>query len=183
MRDRRTFPAVGFRDDRRAVSVNVGYVLTLAISAIILSALLVAAAGAVDGQKRTVVRDQLDVVGNRLAADIAGADRLGATARADIDATVDETPTDPSEAGTATVAIRIDLPRRIAGTSYVIEIDDAASGDPTLVLRVTDPDVVVSVPLRLRTEIEPVRVAGGPVVVEYEYVYDSSDARLEVRSA
>ena len=142
----------------RAVSVTVNYVMTITIATLLLSGLAVSAGGLIESQSERAIESELDVLGQRLAADIESADRL---------ATV---------AGGANAEVRIEtrLPTRVAGAGYDITVVESE-----LVLRSTDPAISVTVPLRVTNDlVEGRTVQGGNVVIRWS---DGTD-RLEVES-
>jgi FlaG/FlaF family flagellin (archaellin) len=116
--------------DRRAVSVTVGYVLMLAVAALLMGTLLTAGSGLIEGRSEQVVDDQLTVVGTQLASNIHEADRLAQVAHADANRT----------AANGTINLEVRLPRQVAGTGYLVEI----TAD-TIILESSNPDVNVSV--------------------------------------
>lgn len=142
----------------RAVSVTVNYVLTLAITALLLSGLLVAAGGLVESQSERAIRSELDVLGQHLAADIESADRLATVA----------------EGESAEVRIETSLPARVAGRSYRIAV-----GESELTLRTTDPEVSVTVPFRTTNEVEERTIRGGDLRIEWS----DDSGTLEVERA
>lgn len=145
------------RNDDRAVSVAVGYVLGLGIATLLFSVLLIGGSGLIESQTRSVTHDELSVTGQQLAADVSGADRL-------VRAETSNGGGSPSE-----MSLRTDLPDRVAAGGYTIEITYTDADDTgTIELRSTDPNVVVSVPFR---SVEPVRettIGGGSVETDYE---------------
>lgn len=144
----------------RGVSPIVNYVLALGIVAILISGLFVSMTGFVEDQRATAVQSELEVVGNRLAADLGTAERLALTA----------------ESGT--VRLSSTLPDRVAGIRYTAMIEqDGAAGQYRLLLRTEDPDISVPVHLRSRIPIENGTVHGGNLLIAYD---DGSDT-LEVR--
>lgn len=145
--------------DSRAVSAVLGYVLTLGIVTLLIGGLFMAAGDFVEDQHERAIRAELEVVGNRLAADVSAVDRLGLAA------------------GTGGKAqLRTDLPARAAGQPYQIEISPAGgAGVHYLNLSTTNPDVAVEVKVRTESTLASDTVNGGSVVV----VYDSGG--LEVR--
>lgn len=153
-----TGPTGRFRDDDRAVSTAVGYVLSLAISSLLISGLMLAAGGFVEGQREQVIRSELRVVGQTLIADTEGADRLASAIDGD-------------------VRVKSTLPRRVGSSVYSITIDDGPFTD-TRRIELTAASVDVSVDLLLVTDtpVDKGTVEGGELVI----VYDGSS--LEVRS-
>ena len=143
------------------MSVTVGYVLTLAIGAVLLSGVVIGIGGVVDSQTDRVVRGDLAVVGQTAVANLESADRLARAAEVDR----------PDEAGDATVAVDVDLPTRIAGRPYRIAVDNES-----VTLRTGDPEAVAEVRHVANLSVEPSRVRGGPI----RFRYNSSVGRLEV---
>lgn len=147
--------------DERAVSVTVGYVLTLAIGAVLLSGVVIGIGGVVDSQTDRVVRGDLAVVGQTAVANLESADRLARAAEVDR----------PSDADPPNVSVAVDLPTRIAGRPYRIAVDGDA-----VTLRTDDPEIVAEIPHVATLPVEPSRVRGGPIRIRY----DGSAERLEV---
>jgi hypothetical protein len=143
----------------RAVSSTLNYVLSLAIAALLVTGLLIASGGFVENRQEEVVRSELRVIGQQVAADIARADRLVAASD------------DPAS---ATVNVTQQFPDRLTGTTYRITLVEQAN--PELVLRSTSPEVTVTVDVQNRTTVDESSVDGGTIVV----AYDGSD--LEVRN-
>jgi hypothetical protein len=142
--------------DGRAVSTAAGYVLSLGITAILVTGLLVAGGGVVEERRDITSHDSLEVVGQRLAANLMTADRLAATS------------------DTTTVAVSVDLPARIAGRGYTVSVDPAGS---RLHLDATASDASVTVAFATSTPVADTSVQGGDVRI----VLDGG--QLEVRSA
>lgn len=119
---------------------------------------LVAAAGTyVEDQREQVIRSELQVIGEQVSADLAAIDRLAQTW------------------GTESVVVSRELPERVAGNTYVLEVIDAGTGDPHLELRTTNPDVTVKVDLGVKTEILPGSAGGGDV----ELLYNGAELEVE----
>ncbi|GAA0509973.1 DUF7266 family protein [Halorubrum aquaticum] len=154
------------RADSRAVSTTVGYVLTLAIGAALLSGVVIGVGGVLDSQTDRAVRGDLSVVGQELAANLESADRIARLAeagRTDPDV-------DPAD-GTAVATVDVDLPTRVAGVPYSVEI--TSGSDPAVVVATTRPEASVRVPYRSLTPIEETTLRGGPVRITY--VADGTD--------
>lgn len=116
--------------DRRAVSVTVGYVLMLAVAALLMATLLTAGSGLIEGRSEQVVDDQLTVIGTQLASNIHEADRLAQVAHADANAS----------SATGTISLEVRLPQQVAGTGYRITVTN-----DTISLQTSNPDVNVNV--------------------------------------
>jgi len=152
------------RADCRGVSVTVGYILMLSVAALLLGVVLTGAGGLMESQSQQVVSDELTVIGDQLASNIHEADRLAQVGSADANATGSE----------PTVDLTVRLPDRVAGTGYLVAVDNE-----TITLSTSNPNVEVTVgypepATELSTESD--QVAGGDIRIEYE------DEQLVVRS-
>jgi hypothetical protein len=143
----------------RGVSSPLGYVLTLAITALLVTGLLVAGGNFVADTREQVVRQELEVVGQHVASNVEMADRL---VRAGDDPT--------------TVAVNGDLSERVTGSTYRVEL--VAQPDPYLRLNTTRPEVSVTVTLDNRTDLGASDVGGGDVSA----VYDDAEDEVVIRS-
>ena len=145
----------------RAVSTVLGYVLTLGIVTLLIGGLFFAAGDFVEDQHERVVRSEFEVMGNRLAADLAAVDRLALA-------------TGPG----GEARLRTDLPEFAAGRSYELSLEPSGTANVTrITVTMIDPEVEVEVLVRTATPVASGTVSGGDVVV----VYDGST--LEVRDA
>lgn len=148
----------------RAVSTTLGFVLTLTITTILISGLMVAAGSFVSTEHERVTETELEVVGQRLAANVEAVDRVSSSSA---DTTVE------------TVSSRLELPNRVAGTTYRIGVEPGVSPSPyenELVLRSVDPAVTVRITVQTTVPLESGSVDAGIVVV----TYDDTDGKLEV---
>lgn len=124
----------------RAVSVTVSYTLTLMIATLLIGGLITASGGLIERQTEHATYEELDVVGQTLAANLLSADRLATVGHQDAAAV------DGVEAADVDVELRTALPDRVAGTSYTIEVNVSDDGQGELVLRAHSPDVTATVP-------------------------------------
>lgn len=139
--------------DERAVSAVLGYILTLSVVTLLVSGLFVASGDFVQNQHERAIRAELEVVGNRLAADLAAVDRLALA----------------TGAGGRT-RLATDLPARVAGNPYRIDVSPV-NGSPNvyqLDLTTTEPAVSVVVRVRLETDLAGGTLNGGDVTVVYD---------------
>lgn len=137
----------------RAVSITVNYVIALSITAVLISGLLIGAGGYVGDQRDRVVREELDVIAEQLAASVDDADRLSR-----------------AEARSRSVRVGVDLPRQVAGESYRIRITEVSdvTGQPTrheLALRSGGSDVSVTLTVSTRVDLQEATADGGWIVV------------------
>ena len=145
----------------RAVSITVNYVIVLGITAVLISGLLVGAGGYVQEQRENVVHEELSVVAEQVAAGIDDADRL---ARAHERSVVTDS---------RTVRVGVDLPNRVAGESYRIEVRNAPvpAEQPArqeLTLRSSSTRVSVTLSIATLVGVRNGSVDGGLVVVRFD---------------
>lgn len=135
----------------RAISTTVGYVITLGITSLLVSGLLIAGGGFVQDTRQGTVQDELEVIGQQLAADIASADRLAGAGGPN-----------------AEVRIERELPDTVTGRTYSVSVTDSTSGpsEVTLTLSTEDPDVSVDVSLYVQRDVATGDLQGGDVVIE-----------------
>lgn len=144
----------------RGVSTTMGYVLSIAVITLLLTGVLFATTDFVDDQREQTVRNELRVLGQQVAADVAAADRLVGA----------------SDGGTV-VTIERDLPQRVTGSSYSIEVDPVGGPPTTIVLSSSHPDVTVDVTVWAETTVSASTVTGGGIEVVY------TGSALEVQDA
>lgn len=142
----------------RGVSTVVGYVLALAITAALVGSLIAATGSVVDDRREVTAYTGLEVVGERLAAKLMAADRLARTDAKD-------------------VTVRVDLPAKVAGGSYTVEVNDSKT-DPHFVLTSTTADTTVRVNFTNSTPVVGRTVSGGDLEVVL-----TDAGKLEVRGA
>ena len=140
------------RDDHRGVSITVSHVLTIAITAVLISGLIIAASGALTGQRERAARSQLDTVGQRLAFEVEQVDSLvtrGDAANATLD-------TDHSD--------------WIVNSPYEVTLteDDCNGAATCLVLTVRGFDTRTVVGVDVSASIEESTAPGGDVRIVYD---------------
>lgn len=145
--------------DTRGVSTAVGYVITLSVTALLISGLLAAGGTVVTDNREDVAREELSVVGQQLAADIETADRL-----------VQRSPS------SATVEIDRRLPEKVVGSTYTVSVVTTGS-NAVLELSTTDPEVTVTIDVDTEVGLAGSSVDGGKVLI----VYTGASPGLEVR--
>lgn len=142
----------GFADADRAVSTAIGYVLTLTISAMLVSGLLFAGGQFVEDEREQVTREELTTLAEQLAASLADADRMAASGDANA------------------VRVAADLPTRVAGNAYLVTVsrESTPPGRPNrtvVTLTSSGVDVSASVTFPTTREAAPREVSGGRLVV------------------
>jgi hypothetical protein len=135
----------------RGVTPTLTYVFAIGIVTILVAALLVGTTTFVDDERSSVVRQELQIVGDRLAADVAAVDVA-------------------SRRG-ATVSQRTSVPDRVADTPYNLAVVDCTAGPACLELDSADPDIEVTVTVPLsnqsavrvdRRSTQSVRIVADP---------------------
>jgi len=133
----------------RAVSRVLGYVLTLSITAVLVSGLLIAGGALIEDQREQVIETELQVIGEQVTSHINAADRLN-----------------QSSEGDQKIRISQPFPSDVSGTSYRLTIEEQES--PVLRLETNRPEVSQEIPLRNTTAVEQSTTSGGTVVIEYD---------------
>lgn len=151
------------RRDDRGVSTAFGYVLLLAVAALLVSGLLIATGSFVDGQRDRTTREGLSIAGQQTAGAIETADRL-----------VESGASDPT-----TLVVEQQLPRQVAGVGYTVAVNVTGS-DVELELTPATPGAApsetVTVPVANRTPVAESSVQGGHIAVTF------TGGKLEVSS-
>lgn len=145
----------------RAVTTTLGYALGLLITSLLISGLLIAGGSTVDTQQRRAVSNELQVVGQQLAADITAVDRLATT----------------GETSVANVTSR--LPSSLAGSGYRVTVAAAGGNQYELRLQSLDPRQSWTVRLVSKTPLAPTTVDGGRLDISYDPAAD----QLVIRNA
>lgn len=127
----------GRRD--RGVSTALGYVLTLGITALLISGLLIGVTGVVDDRRTQTDRATMEIVGQRIAANLMSADRLAET--------------DPEQ-----LVVAVDLPNRLSQSGYTVEVNGSAE---QLTLRVDGGRASATVSFVTTTTVRDGTVRGG----------------------
>ena len=140
-------------DSERSVSTTLAYVLMFAVATVLVGGLLIAGGNFVQDQRSQVIRTELGVVGQQIAADVASADRLVAASD-----------------GTPTVTVGRQRPTRVAGSGYRVQL--VATSDPYLILTSTRPEVSITVSLSNRTALRNSTAWGGDIRVVYNQTAD-----------
>lgn len=131
--------------DTRGVSTTLSYVLTLAMTAALISGLLVGAGAVVEDRQESVAREELQVVGEHATSRLMAADRLAAT--------------EPTA-----LTIEGKFPNQIAGNTYTISVHDSGPRSQ-LRLSTTGIDVSVTVPFVTRRSVVETTVIGGDLAI------------------
>lgn len=149
--------------DNRGVSAVLGYVMMLGITTLLITGLLFAAGTFVENQQDRAIRAEFEVIGNRIAADVAAVDRLALASDGD-----------------GQIELSVELPPRVAGQPYRINTSDAGADNVSVITLTTTsggPEEQVEVRVKSSTPLAEGMVTGGDVRV----VYDGG--QLEVRRA
>lgn len=132
--------------DARGASITLNYVLAIGIVTLLITGLVTAAAGNLDGQRQQATRAQLDAIGNTLASELASADRL-------------------SRRGAA-VTFTSDQPKTVVGGGYDVTLSTGSDCtdpgvDTCLRLDSQAQDVSVVVPVGNESPVSLTRLDSG----------------------
>ncbi|AGB15907.1 hypothetical protein Halru_1293 [Halovivax ruber XH-70] len=139
-----------FDRDDRGVSIAVTHVLTVGITAILISGLLIAGSTLLETEQERSTESTLETIGERLAGEIAA-----------VDQTTD---------GTDSITVTTSHQRSVGGSGYTVSLTDKCGQyplidtSPCLVLEAsaTEP---VAIPLALEDDIDTTTVDGGEIHV------------------
>jgi hypothetical protein len=153
----------GYPRDERGVSTTLGYTMTLAITAILMSGLLIAGGTLVDEQRERVAEDELSVSAEQLAGGLTDADQLAGTISG------------------GEVKIKVWLPNLIAGGPYTVELENHPTSpdqpaEGTIRAEAQEVDVTTELSLRTGVPVANKTVVGGPVVISHRDA-DGDDSR------
>lgn len=140
--------------DDRGVSTTLGYVLTLTITAILISGLLIAGGTLVEDQRDRIAQEELSVSAEQLASGLSEADRLAESADGGV------------------MAVRIWLPDRVAGGSYTLELTNESTSPnqparTTIVATAQGANAETTVSIRTSVPVANRTVLGGPLTVSH----------------
>lgn len=124
------------RSDDRAVSIAISHTLTLAITAVLITTLLVGAGGFLQEKRTDAAREQLRGIGGDLSTLIDRADSLNATANR------------------ANVTLNGSYTRRVAGEPYNIELEPDGPGENTAGLLILTSDALGDRELRIEVRTD-----------------------------
>jgi hypothetical protein len=151
--------------DQRGASITVTHVLTIAITAILVSGLLLAAGTFLDNQRERAVEQNIRVVGERLGDEFVQVDSMMAD-------------------GGREVRVRTIHLNRLGDQRYTVRLvhegpagcpDARPVTDACLVLNTTAPETGYIVELRNRSRVEPSSASGGNI----RFVTDSGRISIE----
>lgn len=144
--------------DDRAVSIAITHVMTIGITALLITGLLMGAGNLLDAERERGAEASLTTIGERLSGELSSVDRLAADSADD-------------------VTMRVDHPREVSGSTYRVELrgDPAACDGPLhaaseacLVLTATDENVEEMIPVNVEAGIDDSQALGGPITVTHD---------------
>lgn len=133
----------------RGVSTTLSYVFSLVIIMMLLSGLFGAAGDIVEDQQERVIRSEMRVVGNHLAADIRSVDRLSLRT---------------SDGG---VRVTSDLPGKLARRNYIVRIENPGGDRYRINISSKDPHITESTFLRTNATLVTNEFNGGNVEISF----------------
>lgn len=150
-----------FLQDDRAVSFNVGYTITVGITAILIIGLISGVGVVIDGQQNRAISHQVDVIGDQVASGVMATDRLGGVGEG------------------ANASITRELPSDVVGTPYSVRLVDQGDGG-AVVVEAVNGEYEETVPVNIEGDIQETAVPGG-VTVEIVHEIDRSTGERTVR--
>jgi FlaG/FlaF family flagellin (archaellin) len=156
-------PRTAARSDDRSVSFVVNYVLVIAITAVLITGIIIAGGSFVEDQREQVIAGEMRIIGNHVAGNLEQVDRY---VRAGLGP--------PSDA-----YINQSFGTDVTGSTWSVELDER--GDTSqVVVNSTRPEVSVRVNTTVQTDIDEDSYSEtGKISV----AYDPSSNELVIRDA
>lgn len=149
-----------FRRDERAVSVTVTHVLTIGITAVLVTGLLVGAGDLLQRQQDRAIEQGLRDIGDGIVNDLTSVDRLAAAG------------------ATGNVSARLENPEQVGGETYTV---DLLVQDRQAVLYLnTSGGHAEPFVFQNQTDVCPGAASSGDVVVRYDADAHGGDGCLRV---
>ncbi|MHC3437526.1 DUF7266 family protein [Natrialbaceae archaeon A-gly3] len=152
-------------EDDRGVSIAVSHVMSIAITAILISGMMFGASALLEGEKDRSAGQSLETIGERLSGEISSVDRL-------------------ADEDTETLRVTVDHPRTVSGSQYTIDLEEECSTplikDDQSCLRLESHggDVEVGVPVKTsNADVTDSSATGGTIVIKYE---DEGDDEISI---
>lgn len=160
----------GFGNDRRAVSITVTHVMTIAITTILIAMLVTTASSMLETETERSAEASLETIGERLADEIGNVDRM-------------------AESDGGEVNVTTSHPRTVANSGYTVELlESSRCADAPLLTSSTDclrltthgSDTVVHVPVKTDTPLDDGETARGGRI---ELRYDDDEDEITIAEA
>jgi hypothetical protein len=153
-----------FREDERAVSISVGFILTLSITVITMMVVISSFYTMIDRAEQTIMRDEFEIHGNDMALQLSN-----------IDTAVQITRSAGGEVGS--FDFKLPLPDEIAGQQYSMEISNLTN---EIIFESHGKDATrVKVPYQVQeVKVASVKLFSGSN--DFELRYDSVSNMIEV---
>lgn len=135
------------RDDR-AVSKQIGYVLSITVITLLMTGLIVSTASLVEDNTDRSTEAELEVVADRLAAQVMAADRLV-----------------EKDDGTAEAYMDANVPNHAGDGQYAVSVDGESDG---IRVESTSRDISTTVPIQVENEVVVDRVVSNDLVIVVE---------------
>lgn len=145
--------------DQRGVSVVLTHVLTMGITAILITGLIIAASGVVDTQRERAVQGELTTIGERLATELTALDRVASSAN-------------------STMTVETSHPEMVVNSRYQVQLISDSSACQTgscLVLDAQRAEASAIISINKDINIINSTVSGG----EIRLVHDGAEVRIE----
>lgn len=118
------------RTRSRGVTPTLTYVFAIGISTLLISGLLIGTTGFVEDERQSVVREELEIIGDRLAAEAVALDDLDG----------------------ANATKRTEVPAQVADTPYYVDVVSCPAGNACLELTSADPETAATVTVPVNNE-------------------------------
>jgi len=152
-------PSIGSND--RSVSFAVNYVLVIAITAVLITGIIIAGGSFVEDQREQVIAGEMRIIGNHIAGNLEQVDRY-------------------ARAGpTSEAYINQSFGTDVTGSTWSVELDERG-GTSQVVVNSTRPEVSVRVNTTVQTDIDEDSYSDTG---EISVAYDPNSNELVIRDA
>jgi len=147
-----------FRQADRGAAFNVSYVLGIAVTSIIVISVVTVVGGLIDAQQDRAVRQQADVIGDRVASTLMSVDTAG------------------NKTTQTNVTVTLALKPRITGEQYTVTLDNT-TGTPHVSVAVPEQQIRRNTTLAVDASITRTRVRGGGTINIVHRTTPATDTR------
>lgn len=159
-------PTRSFIPNERAVSFNVGYTITVAITTILVIGLISGVGGLLHAEQNKAITHQVTVTSDQVASGIMTTDRLATT----------------GSTTQTNLTVAQDTPSKTVSPQYFIELRNESTG-PSVYVETSGGEHSHSVPITTQTRINETRITGGETIyITHTLNTDTGEPELSLRS-
>jgi len=142
----KSLPLTHFIRNERAVSFNVGYTITIAITTVLLIGIISGVGGLLHAEQDKAVNHQVTVTSDNIASGVMATDRVANT-----------------DSTTTNITVTQQTPSQTVAPQYFIELRNDSTG-PSVHVETSTGQHQNTVPITTETQINETRVTGGGTI-------------------